>query len=88
MIDQRERFVRDDLFQLIFARPGARDVRRPGFRRNMVPPVPTQGVIVDREFSSSSLDRSARRQQTLDPHALEVTAPLTSPGSRTFLSCH
>jgi len=40
----------------------------------MVPPVPTQGVIIDREFSRGSLDRCARRQQPLDPHALEVIA--------------
>ena len=51
MVDQRESFVGDDLFELIFGRPGAGDIRRAGFRRNMVPPVPTQGVIVDREFS-------------------------------------
>jgi hypothetical protein len=88
MVDQRESFVGDDVFELIFGRPGARDVRRAGFRRNMVPPVPTQGVIIDREFSRGSLDRCARRQQPLDPHALEVIAPPTSPGSRTPLSCH
>ena len=88
MVDQRERFVRDELFELIFSRPGARDVPCAGFRRNMVPPVPTQGVIIDREFSRGSLDRCARREQTLDPHAFEMIAPLTSPGSRTPLSCH
>jgi hypothetical protein len=88
MIDQRERFVRDELLQLIFGRPGARDVRRAGFRRNMVPPVPTQCVIIDREFSSDSLNRPARREQTLDPHAVEVITALTSPGSRATLSCH
>ena len=63
MVDQRESFVRDDLFELIFGRPGARDVRRAGFRRNMVPPVPPQGVIVDREFSRGALDRCTRGQQ-------------------------
>jgi len=49
---------------------------------------PAQGVIIDREFSRGSLDRCARRQQTLDPHALGVVAPLTSPGSRTLLARH
>jgi hypothetical protein len=75
-------------FELIFARPGPHDVRRAGFRRNVVPPVPTQCVIVDREFSRGSLHRCARREQPFDPHALEVIATLTSPGSRTLLSRH
>jgi hypothetical protein len=30
----------------------------------------------------------ARRQQPLDPHALNVIAALASPGSRAFWSCH
>src|SRR5438874_9216559 len=59
MVDQRESFVGDDLFELISGRPGAGDIRRAGFRRNMVSPVPTQGGIVDREFSRGSLDRCA-----------------------------
>src|SRR5262249_2694977 len=43
---------------------------------------------VDREFSRGSLDRCARRQETLDPHTLNVIAALTSPGSRALWSCH
>src|SRR5262249_49424870 len=46
-----------------------------------LPPVPTQSVIIDREFSRGSLDRCARCQETLDPHALNVIAALTPPGS-------
>jgi hypothetical protein len=63
MIDQRKRFVRDELLQLIFGRPGACNVRRAGFSRNMVPPVPTQGVAVDRKFSRGALERCARRDK-------------------------
>ena len=31
MVDQRESFVRRDLFELVFGRADARDVRRAGF---------------------------------------------------------
>src|SRR5215468_8217156 len=47
MVDQPQRLVGDELFELIFARAGARDVGRAGFCRNMVSPVPAPGVIVD-----------------------------------------
>jgi hypothetical protein len=86
--NQPEGFVRDNLFELVLDRSGARDVRRAGFRRNMVSPMPTQGVIVDREFSRGSLDRCAGCQETLDPHALNVIAALASPGPRALWSCH
>jgi len=39
----------------------------------------TQGVIIDLEFSRGSLDRCARCQETLDPHALGMITALTSP---------
>jgi hypothetical protein len=42
MVYQRKNFVRDELFELIFARPGVSNLRRAGFRRHMVSPVPTQ----------------------------------------------
>src|SRR5262249_58216490 len=50
MIDECERFVRDDAFELILGRAGARDVRRSSVGRNMIDPVPTQCGVVDREF--------------------------------------
>jgi len=79
---QPERFVRDDLFELVLGCSGAGDVSRASFGRNMVPPVPTQAVVVDREFSRGSLDRCAGCQETLDPDALNVIAALVSPGAR------
>jgi hypothetical protein len=54
----------------------------------MVSPVPTQRMIVDCEFSRGGLDRCACRQQTLDPHTLQMIAALTAAGSRTFWLCH
>src|SRR5215831_11673723 len=48
---------------------------------------PTQSVIIVRK-SSSSFERCAGCQETLDPHALNVIAALTSPGSRALWSCH
>jgi hypothetical protein len=50
--------------------------------------MPAQSVIVDLEFSSSSLDRSAGRKKSFDPHALNVITTPASPGSRTLLSRH
>ena len=88
VVDQRKRFVRDDFFELIFGGAGARDLRYTCFCRNMVDPVPTQCVIVDLKFSRGSFNRRAGRKKPLDPHALEMITPLTSPGSRTLLSCH
>jgi hypothetical protein len=84
MVYQRERFIRYDLFELIFGRAGARDVRRPRLWRDVVDPVPAQRVIVDLEFSSGSLDRCPGREEPLDPHAFEMIATLTSASSRTF----
>ena len=63
MVNQRERFVRNELFELIFGRAGARDVCRPRLRRDVVDPVPAQCVIVDLEFSSGSLDRRAGSEE-------------------------
>src|SRR5215470_14230201 len=50
MVDQGESFVRDDGFELIPGRAGARDVCRPRLRRDMINPVSAQRVIVDREL--------------------------------------
>jgi hypothetical protein len=88
MVDQTQGFVRDDLFELVFGRSGARHIAGAGFGGNVVRPMPAQGVIVDVKFSSGSLDRRARRQQTLDPHALGVITALASPGARPLLSGH
>jgi hypothetical protein len=55
VVYEAQSFVGDDLFELIFGRPGARNVRRAGFRRNMVPPVPTQGVIMIANFRAAPL---------------------------------
>ena len=54
---QGKRFIRDDFFELILGRTGARDVPRPRLRRNMVDPVPTQCMMVDREFPRRPFDR-------------------------------
>jgi hypothetical protein len=43
--------------------------------------VPAQRVVVDIEFARRRLNRSACRQQPLDPHPLKVVATLASPGS-------
>ena len=75
----RERFVRNELFELIFGRAGARDVPRARLRRDVIDPVPAQCVIVDLKFQSSSLDRRADREEPLDPHAFEVITTLTAP---------
>ena len=81
MVNQRERFVRNELFELIFGRAGARDVRRPRLRRDVVDPVPAERVIVDLEFSSGSLDRRSCGKKALDPHSLEMITTLTAPCS-------
>src|SRR5436190_4595264 len=88
MVDQGERFVRDDGFELILGRTGARDVRRPRLGRHMIDPMPTQGVVVDREFPCRSLDRRAGGEQPLDPHPFGVVASLTTPRARTLFSPH
>ena len=88
MIDQRERLVRDELLKLIFARADARDMSRAGFCRNMVSPVPAQGVIVDVKLASGSLDRATGRQETLDPHPFGVITALATAGGRPPSSCH
>jgi hypothetical protein len=88
MVDQRERFVGNDFFDLVFGRAGARGVRRSCVCRNMINPVPSQCVIVDLEFPSGSLDRCPGREKPLDPLLFEMIATLTTPGSRTFLSRH
>ena len=46
MVDQRERFIRDDFFELIFDDACTGDVRRPRFCRHMVDPVSPQCVVV------------------------------------------
>src|SRR5215468_1267678 len=76
MIEQPQRLVRDELLELVPTRSSARDIGGAGFGRNVVPPVPTQRVIVDRKLPGRSLDRRARRQKTLDPQALGVIAAL------------
>ena len=88
VVDQRERFVRDDFLELIFGRARAGDLRAAGFRRNVIDPVPPQGMIVDLEFSRRCLDRRAGREEPLDAHALKMVTTLAAPGPRTFLSRH
>jgi hypothetical protein len=85
---QPERFVCDDLFELVLGCAGTGDVRRASFGRDMVYPMPTQAVIINCEFSRGSLDRRARCQETLDPHALDMIAALASSGSRALWSWH
>ena len=82
MVDQRERLIGYDCFELIFGRAGARDVRRTRFCRDMIDPVPAQCVIVDLEFSRGSLDRCPGREKPLDPLPFEMIATLTTPCSR------
>jgi hypothetical protein len=81
MIYQGERFIRDNFFELTLGHPGARDVRCPSLYRDMIDPMPTQGVRVDREFPRRSLDRRARRKKPFNPHALKMITPLTAPCS-------
>ena len=88
MIDECERFVRDDGFELIFGRAGADDVRRSRLGRNVIDPVSAQRVIVDRELPRRCLDRCAGRQKPFNPHALEVIASLTAPCPGTLPSRH
>src|SRR5262249_6788301 len=88
VVYQPEGFIRDDLFELVLGCSGAGDVRRTRFWRHVIHPMPAQSMVVDRKFSRRSLDRCARCQQTLDPHALDMIAALTSPGSRAFWSWH
>ena len=59
-----------------------------GFGRNVVCPVPSQGVIVDVKFTSGSLDRGTRRKETLNPHAFGVITALASPRARPLSSRH
>src|SRR5262249_6229190 len=88
MIDECERIVRDDGFELIFGRAGADDVRRSRLGRNVIDPVSAQRVIVDREFARRPLDRPTGGKKPLDPHALEVIASLTAPCPGTLPSRH
>ena len=88
MVDQRERFVRDDGFELILGRTGAGDVRRSSVGRNMIDPVPTLCVVVDGEFARRPLDRPTGGKKPFDPHAFDVIASLTAPRPRTFLPRH
>src|ERR1700756_2078765 len=88
MVDQRERFVRDDFFEPVFGRAGTRNVCRSSLRRNMIDPMPAQCVIIDLEFPRGSLDRRSGCKEPLDPCAFDMIATLTVPGSRTLLSCH
>src|SRR5262249_26447097 len=88
MVDQRKRFVRDGGFELIFSRTGACDVRRSSVGRNMIDPVPTQCVVVDREFPCRSFDRGTGGQKPLDAHAFEVLASLTASRPRILFSPH
>src|SRR5690349_10168708 len=81
MVDQPEGLVRDELFKLVFGRSGARHIASSGFGRNVVRPMPTQGMIIDVKFTSGSLDRGAGRQEPLDPHAFGVDY---SPGIGQF----
>jgi hypothetical protein len=78
MVDQCERFIRDDFFELILGRAGARDVRRPRLGRHMIDPMPTERVVVDREFPFSSLNRRTRSEQPFDPHPLGMVASPTA----------
>src|SRR5262249_21954084 len=54
----------------------------------MIDPVPTQCVVVDREFARRPLDRPTGGKKPLDPHAFDVIASLTAPRPRTFLPRH
>src|SRR5882762_1082174 len=85
MVDQGERFIGDDFFELILGRAGARDVRRPRLGRHMIDPMPTERVVVDREFPCSSLNRRTRSEQPFDPHPLGVVASPTASCPRTLL---
>src|SRR5215831_18685348 len=58
--------------------------RRCDLRSNMIDPVQTQCMVVDLEFPRGRLVRRARGEKALDPHAFEMIASLTSPGSRTI----
>src|SRR5215467_13137109 len=65
MVDQCDRFIRDDFFELILGGTSARAVCRACLWRNVVDPVPTQCVIVDLEFPCRPLDRGARLERLL-----------------------
>ena len=88
MIDQRQTLIRDDRFELIFGGSGARHIGGAGFGRNVVPPVPAQGVIINRIFASSSLDRGTGRQKPLDPHTFRMITALASACGRPTSSRH
>src|SRR5215471_7434911 len=88
MVDQCERFIRDDFFELILGGTSARDVCRSCLWRNVFDPVPTQCVIVDLEFPCRTLDRGASGQKPLNPRALAVITTLTASRQRTSLPPH
>jgi hypothetical protein len=54
----------------------------------MVDPVPTQCMMVDREFPRRPFDRRTGGKKPFDPRAFEVLASLTAPGPGTLLSRH
>jgi len=41
----------------------------------MIDPMPTERVVVDREFPCSSLNRRTRSEQPFDPHPAFESAP-------------
>jgi len=57
-------------------------------RRHMIDPMPTERVVVDREFPCSSLNRRTRSEQPFDPHPLGVVASPTASCPRTLFSRH
>src|SRR5215470_1984838 len=88
MVDQCERFIRDDFFELILGGTSARAVCRSCLCRNVVDPVPTQCVIVDLEFPCRPLDRGASGQKPLKPRAFVVITTLAAPRLRASLPPH
>jgi len=59
-----------------------------GNKGNMVDPVPTQCMMVDREFPRRPLDRRTGGKKPCDPRAFEVLASLTASRPRTSFSPH
>jgi len=54
----------------------------------MVDPVPTQCMMVDREFPRRPFDRRTGGKKPFDPRAFEVLASLTASRPRTSFSPH
>ncbi len=59
-----------------------------GNKGNMVDPVPTQCMMVDREFPRRPFDRRTGGKKPFDPRAFEVLASLTASRPRTSFSPH